>query len=188
MKRRFAFAVLATLAALLVAGEARAQKVKVDYDKKASFAGYKSYRWAPLDEREAEKVKRNPLWVDPLLRAADAELHAKGMALEPQGSGAGALVFSHRLDYHARKTAAVGAAPGQNSNRGLTGEPEGGQGYTELTFELEAIDAATQKTVWKGTVVTELPDKSRRQDFEEERPDKILPKAVKKLLDKWPPR
>src|ERR1700736_2099632 len=50
-----------------------AQQVKTDYDRSADFSRYKTYSW--------EKVQtQDPLWVDRIKSAVNAELTAKGFA------------------------------------------------------------------------------------------------------------
>src|ERR1700730_18177271 len=53
-----------------------AQNVKTDYDRTVSFDQYKTYSWQKVDTK-------NPLWVDRIKSAVDAELTAKGWTQVP---------------------------------------------------------------------------------------------------------
>src|ERR1700737_3970921 len=58
--------------ALLFATASFAQQVKTDYDRSADFSQYKTYSW--------EKVKqKDPLFVDRIKEAVNADLTAKGL-------------------------------------------------------------------------------------------------------------
>src|SRR2546425_8602740 len=58
---------------LLAATASFAQQVKTDYDRSADFSQYKTYSW--------EKVQtQDPLWVERIKSAVNAELTAKGFS------------------------------------------------------------------------------------------------------------
>src|ERR1700732_1123025 len=64
--------------ALVLASASFAQQVKTDYDRIADFSHYKTYSW--------EKVQtQDPLWVNRIKEAVNADLTAKG--LSPVESG-----------------------------------------------------------------------------------------------------
>src|SRR5712672_1873071 len=72
MKVHNALASIATLFFLTAASFA--QQVKTDYDRSVNFDQYKTYTW--------EKVQtQDPLWVDRIKSAVDADLTTKGWRL-----------------------------------------------------------------------------------------------------------
>ena len=71
--------VIATAAGLLLFGTAVfGQDVKTDFDRATDFAQYKTYSW--------ERVQtQDPLWVDRIENAVNANLAAKGWTEVPSG-------------------------------------------------------------------------------------------------------
>ena len=72
--KNFSFIGMALLGAAALFG----QQVKTDYDRAADFSQYKTYSWPKVQTQD-------PLWVDRIEQAVNADLTAKGWAQVPSG-------------------------------------------------------------------------------------------------------
>jgi hypothetical protein len=165
-------AVLAGLA-LAVAGGARAQDVKVDYDKAANFGAVKTF-----------SLKLGTTWGNPIgeKRVTDdvAEaLVAKGWTLAPEDQ-ADAHVVLH------------GASQTKHSLNtyysGMGGYRWGGMGtatttdteYTVGTLLVDIFDAKGKNLIWRGIAQDEASNKTEKNI-------KKVAKATQKLFKDFPP-
>jgi hypothetical protein len=162
--------------ALAVAGGARAQDVKVDYDKAANFAGIKTFSLklgTPWGNQIGEKRV-----TDEITQA----LTEKGWTLVP-GGPADAQVVLHGASQTKRSLNTFYSGMGGYRYRGFGGtgtatttESE----YTVGTLVVDIFDAKGENLLWRGVAQDELSDK----------PDKNIKKLAKasdKLFKDFPP-
>jgi hypothetical protein len=145
-----------------------------DYDTSFDFSKLKRYSWA----KPAGKAEENPLVVQRVRDATEAELKAKGF--ERADGGADFLVA-----IYTGKQSRI-----QVNDWGYGYGPRGawyGGGvdvyqYEEGTLILDVVDGASKRLVWRGTAVG-IIDESLTP---EERTQKIRA-AVAKILSRFPP-
>ena len=150
-----------------------AAKITVDWDKQASFTGYKTYAWAKGTPAS------NPLMDQRIVEAIDKQLAAKGLQKVEADKNADLIVLYH---------AAVGTETELNTmNMGGWGWRMGG-GMSTTTVDkiptgqlvVDIGDAKTKKLLWLGNASDTLSDN----------PDKNVKKlngAVEKMFQKFPP-
>jgi len=162
--------------ALAVAGGARAQDVKVDYDKAANFGAIKTF-----------SLKLGTSWGNQIgeKRVTDEITQAlteKGWKLVPEGP-ADAQVVLHGASQTKRSLNTFYSGMGGYRYRGFGGtgtatttESE----YTVGTLVVDIFDAKGENLLWRGAAQDELSDK----------PDKNIKKLAKasdKLFKDFPP-
>jgi len=162
--------------ALAVAGGARAQDVKVDYDKAANFGAIKTF-----------SLKLGTSWGNQIgeKRVTDEITQAlteKGWKLVPEGP-ADAQVVLHGASQTKRSLNTFYSGMGGYRYRGFGGtgtatttESE----YTVGTLVVDIFDAKGENLLWRGAAQDELSDK----------PDKNIKKLAKasdKLFKEFPP-
>jgi hypothetical protein len=154
-----------------------AQKVNVDWDKTATFTGFKTYTWAP-----GTPVK-NPLMDQRIHDGIDQHLASKGLQKVESSADPDLVVIYH------------GAVEQQTqinttSTGGGWGPYWGGGGMQMATTNVEQIpvgelvvdigDVKTKKLLWRGTAtdtVSSKPEKNTQK----------IDKALDKMFDKFPP-
>jgi Domain of unknown function (DUF4136) len=183
--------VLLSLWALLVAATAFAQDVRYNFDRKADFSKYKTYKWVVL--KDASQVDS---LVDKQIKdAIDAELAGKGLT-RTEGDPADLYIgYQASMDKEKEITTfttntgpwgyGAGWYPGWYGPAAVPG--------TTMTTEradtiyvgqlaLDMYDSAGQSLIWRGTVTKTLNPKASP-----EKRQKNLAKAVSKLLKNYPP-
>jgi len=181
MKNILAFAVLTLLSSISVA-----QDVRYNFDKKADFSKFKTYKWVPI--KDAAKVSD---LVDKQIKdAIDAELTTKGLS-KVEGDDANLYVgyqaaVGEEKQFNSYSTG-WGYGPGWGG-----GWYGGGMGSTTTTgststiykgqLGLDMYDSAGHDLVWRGLASKTLDPKAKP-----EKQQKNLAKAVKKLLKNYPP-
>jgi hypothetical protein len=162
--------------ALAVAGGARAQDVKVDYDKAADFAAIKTFS-LKIGTSWGNQISEKRV-TDEITQA----LTEKGWKLVPEGP-ADAQVVLHGASQTKRTLNTFYSGMGGYRYRGFggtgtatTSESE----YTVGTLVVDIFDAKGENLLWRGAAQDELSDK----------PDKNIKKLAKasdKLFKDFPP-
>src|SRR5215470_19098636 len=181
MKNILAFAVLTLLSSISVA-----QDVRYNFDKKADFSKFKTYKWVPI--KDAAKVSD---LVDKQIKdAIDAELTTKGLS-KVEGDDANLYVgyqaaVGEEKQFNSYSTG-WGYGPGWGG-----GWYGGGMGSTTTTgststiykgqLGLDMYDSAGHDLVWRGLASKTLDPKAKP-----EKQQKNLTNAVAKLLKNYPP-
>lgn len=160
---------------LITCGILTAAKVNVDWDKQASFTGYKTYAW------EKGTPARNPLMDQRITEAIDAELSAKGLQKVELSQTPDLVVLYH---------AAVNVEQQLNTTSmgGGWGAHWGGNGMSTTTVEkipvgqlvVDIGDAKTKKLLWLGKASDTLGDNPEKNT-------KKINEVVKKMFEKFPP-
>jgi Domain of unknown function (DUF4136) len=155
-----------------------------DYDRQASFAGYRSFTWLPRERYGT----RNPLVIQRARDAIQAELLRRGYALAPDASAADfAVDFTigsrARMDVRTYPTPYWG---GWYSGPGWWGYPYWGSAidvrqYREGTLSIDVFDARSHRPVWHGWAKKELSESDLAQS------EGPIREAVQTVLAKFPP-
>ena len=169
-----------TMALLLATSlPAVAQKVRVDYDKAASFTNFKTYAW-----KEGTPGK-NPLMQTRITEAIDKQLAAKGyMKVDAEQNPDLVVLYHVAIDVETQiNTVNMGGY------YGFDGGYYGGGGGTSTTYvdkipvgtlRVDIGDVKNKKLLWQGTATDNLSDKP-------EKVEKTINKAAEKLFKDYPP-
>jgi hypothetical protein len=182
-------AVFLATAFLLVASFASAQDVSYNFDQKADFTKFKTYRWVAakdgeqLDELNAKMV----------VQAVETQLTAKG--LKKVASGEADLLVVYQVAVSKEKevtTFSTGYGMGPGWGGRYYGGYYGGYGGGTTTaststifigsLALDMYDSAAKTLVWRGLASKQIDTKASP-----EKRQKNLDKGMAKLLKNYPP-
>jgi len=161
---------------LAIACSASAQKLFIDYDHKAPFSDYRTYKWLRKPQSP------DPFMADRIVEAVNAQLSARGWHESRDQADVGI-------------TANVATRRARTVERFYSGAPGWGwrwrwrPGYVTTTVNsypmgslvIDIFDAKDKGIVWRGAATQALsanPDKNTKK----------LSKAVEKLFKKFPPQ
>ncbi|MCI0352466.1 MAG: DUF4136 domain-containing protein [Acidobacteriales bacterium] len=171
------FTTFITLALFMVlAGTLAAQDVQSDWDKSKNFGEYHTYYWAKIDSP-------NPLMVQRLQDAVDAQLEKKGWSKQQDGGQVALVGLGTSSTKKNLNTFYSGTGWGYGGWYGA-----GGMGsstttvseYREGTLVLDMYDSNSRQLLWRGTATDTMSDKPEKNE-------KKLNKAIEKLFKKFPP-
>jgi hypothetical protein len=149
-----------------------AQQVKTDYDRSINFSQYKTYSW--------EKVKtQDPLWVDRIKSAVDADLTAKGWTQVPADGSISLVAIEATKNEKTLNTFYNGFGGGWRWG-GFGNATTTTDTYQVGTLVLDMFDTQTKKLVWRGSASDTLSNKTDKNI-------KNLDKGVQKMLKHFPP-
>lgn len=160
---------------LAIAGTAAAQQVKTDYDRSANFDQYKTYSWQNVNSRD-------PLMVDRIKEAVNAQLAAKGWTEVPTGGDAAIVAVETTQNQQTLDTFYNGFGGGWRW-RGMGGFGDATttvETYKVGTLVVDVFDAGTKKLVWRGSASDTLSNSSEKNIKE-------LDKSAKKMFEHFPP-
>jgi len=159
--------------AVLFATASFAQQVKTDYDRSADFSQYKTYSW--------EKVQtQDPLLVDRIKEAVNADLTAKGLTPVDSGGDIAIVAIEMTKNQHTLNTFYDGFGGGWRWGGGFGDATTTVDNYKVGTLVVDLFDAKTKKIIWRGSSSDTLSDKSDKNI-------KNLDKGVQKMFDHFPP-
>lgn len=182
--KKFNFLVLA----LLVVGVAAtaAQDVRYNFDNKADFSKYKTYKWVEIKGSD----HANPLVEKQITDALDAELAKKG--LKKTDSDTADLLIGYQTAIGTEKqftsyNTGWGYGPGWYGGGwygGMTTTTTTGSTSTIYIGQLvlDMYDSAAKDLVWRGTVSKTIDPKAKP-----DKQQKNIANAVAKLLKNYPP-
>jgi hypothetical protein len=173
MKVRNAFVSFAMFFFLTAASFA--QHVKTDYDRAVNFSQYKTYSW--------EKVSTpDPLWVDRIKSAVDADMTAKGFTQVPSDGDISLVAVEATKNEKTLNTFYNGFGGGWRWGGfgGMGDATTTTDTYQVGTLVLDMFDTQTKKLLWRGSASDTLSDKTDKNI-------KNLDKGVQKMLKHFPP-
>jgi len=170
---------------LLTAGRSVAQDVRYNFDDKADFSKFKTYKWAvvknakPVDDLTDKQIKS----------AVDAALAQKGLTSVDADTADLYIAYQAAVGTEQQLTvfsSGWGYGPGWYGGGwyGPTGGITTGQTATIYTgqLDIDMYDAAKRELVWRGVVSKTLDPKAKP-----EKRQKNLNKSVAKLMRNYPP-
>jgi len=170
MKKHAKPVLILTLLGALVA---LAKEVVVDYDHSVDFANYKTYSWIRV------KVG-DPLWVDRITRAVDAQLVAKGWTRVDAGGDAGITAFGSTREMPTLTTFYDGLGGGWFW-RGFGGISTTTVQETPVgTLVVDIFDEHNMRLIWRGVAQDALSGKPDKDE-------KKLNKIVADMFKHFPP-
>ncbi len=127
--------------------------MKTDYDRTTDFSQYKTYSW--------EKVQtQDPLWVERIKSAVNAELTAKRFAEVASGGDVSVVAVEMTKTQRSLNTFYDGLGGGWRFGGGF------GDATTTIdtdkvgTLVVDLFDAKTKNLIWRGSASDTLSDKS----------------------------
>jgi uncharacterized protein DUF4136 len=157
---------------MVLTAAAFGQQVKTDYDRNANFQQYKTYSW--------EKVQtQDPLWVDRIKSAVDADLRAKGWTQVPSDGNISLMAMGTTQNHQTLDTFYNGFGGGWRWG-GFGDATTTTENYKVGTLVLDMFDTQTKKLVWRGSASDTLSNKTDKNI-------KNLDKGVQKMLKRFPP-
>ncbi|NTW86234.1 MAG: DUF4136 domain-containing protein [Holophagaceae bacterium] len=178
--RLFRLSVLLVPLALLLG--CSSYSIKYDYDVTASFGRYRTFDYYASKKGTGGTTSL----MDKRVRAAvEKELQARGFTLETR-SDPDFLVTYYPVvkDRKVRTTTRVGMGWGYRPVYGRVGTTTSQvRHYKEGTIVLEIVDFKTNQLVWQGAAAGALTGLNNPEDA-----DELVPKAVRDILAKFPPK
>jgi len=173
---------------MLVAALAPAQDVGYNFDQKADFTKYKTYKWVAV--KGGEPV--NELVAKQITDSIDRQLATKGLT-KTEGDAADLYVgYQVAIDQEKQMTTFdSGYAMGPGWGGRYYGGYYGGGGMSTSTTStinigtvaLDMYDSASKQLVWRGMASKQLDPKAKP-----EKRQKNLDKGMAKLLKNYPPK
>jgi hypothetical protein len=171
---------------LLLASFASAQDVSYNFDQKADFTKYKTYKWVTIKDAE----QPDELTAKMIVQAIDTQLAAKG--LKKVESGDADLLVAYQVAVTKEKEV-TSYGTGYAMGPGWGGRWYGGYGGGMTTttsstiligsLALDMYDAAAKTLVWRGLASKQIDTKASP-----EKRQKNLDKGMAKLLKNYPPK
>jgi hypothetical protein len=154
--------------------------VQHDYDKHVDFTNLKTYDWMPIPE----KANINPLSVERVKKAVNAELHVKGLTMTSNNPDF--FIAEHLGKKDKVKVTNWGYGYGLGDRYG-GGEYWGPRGvdtyqYEEGSLILDFVDAKSKKMIWRGVAKAQIDDTNTP-----EKSEKLINEAVQEILKNFPP-
>lgn len=160
--------------------------IRYDYDARAAYSRYKTFDWyaASRYAKEQSRGVENPLMDRRVKGAVERELTARGYALEAK-SDPDFLVTYYPVYQERRYRTATHLGWGWGyrpwyGGMGTTVVQE--HHYQEGTIVLEIVDFKTNQLIWKAAAEGALSGLENPEDA-----DEVVTKAVKQMLDRFPP-
>lgn len=158
-----------------IAGCAHVYDVNYDYDKNADFANLKTYDWMTISGKSSAS-RRNSEYVE---EAVNAELQAKDLELSSDNPD---FLITARLGTKNTKSQHI---LGPQPSGTFTKRREHSVKTTEIevgSIVLDFVDAKSKIIVWRGKAKAVVDDTDSP-----ERSEKLIKKAVSKILKNFPP-
>ena len=186
MPRRGAVSAGLVASVLLAAALSACSTMQIasDYDVGTSFAGYRTWAWAPEPRQPTGDPQLDSDLLDKRVRrAVEHELPARGF--QQVKSGADFLVDYHVALASKIQVRAIGSPYGYGPGDWELFGPGGtyARTYDEGSLILDFVDAKTNELVWRGIAWAEVYP----ADGPEERERKVN-EAVRRIVERFPPR
>lgn len=166
----------------LAASSAMCQQVRFNFDVKTDFSKFKTYKWVPVEGAAPPQV----LTDDQIRTAFDNELARKGLA--KVDSETADLFIGYQFGFEKEQT--FGGYSSWGYGRGWERDawhgggrpPEQASTIYPGELALEMYETATHTLVWRGIATKNIDPEAKPNKRQ-----KHLVKAVKKLLEHYPP-
>ena len=167
------FVTVAAMAALLITPSlARAQKVTTDFDDKAPFASYKTYRWT------TGTPSPNPLGESRIHDAVEASMAKAGFT---KAAGTPDVVIATHAIAKEQKELYTTGGYGYGARWGGGMSTTQVNTYVQGTLVLDMYDAKTKELAWRATGTDTMSDKADKNTT------KVV-KALDKMFKQYPPK
>lgn len=167
-------------------GLVMAQDVRFNFDEKADFSKYKTYRW----EKHPKSLEVDDLTLGQLAKGFDAALASKGLRRVDSGNTDLVILFQVAMNQEKQITSfdTGGYGYGPYWRGGWYG---GGGGTTTSTTStinigslvLDMYDTSSKTLVWRGMASKTIDPKAKQ-----EKRQKNIDKAAAKMMKNYPPK
>jgi len=145
-----------SVALIVSAVAAHAQKVKVDWDRAADFTLYKTYKWTKIPSPRTPTPEIEKL----IYSVVDVQLQAKGLKKVQNGKPDLYVGYSITLAQPKKQTATMPVAdssPWQTGSSWSAQDPSD-KAERKGTLDIDIAEARKNLLVWRGSVVAEVGD------------------------------
>jgi Domain of unknown function (DUF4136) len=173
---------LAALVSLAFLGGCSSYHVTYDYDVTASFSRYRTFDYYTSKKGTGGTTTL----MDKRVRAAvEKELQAKGFAMETKGDPDFLVTYYPVVQNRkVRTTVRTGWGWGYRPFYGGVGVSTSSvRHYKDGTIVIEIVDFKTNQMIWQGAAAGALTGLDNPEDA-----DEVVPKAVRDILAKFPPK
>jgi hypothetical protein len=161
--------------------DVQAQKIRVEYNKKQDFSGFKTYSWMK------QGAHAHPFVALDIMGSVDDQLQAKGLTkatgstdllVNTYGGLEGAYNVSYDVDVY--------AMPGLDGPWWDEGNPAaigGGSGAVFIdkgTLVVDIVERSAKKLRWRGVITGNLDPEQQEKSLE------IIEKAIVKMFRQYP--
>jgi len=177
-----ALSLSAALLSLALLGACTSYHVTYDYDVTASFGRYKTFDYYTSKKGTGGTTSL----MDKRVRAAvEKELQAKGFTMETKADPDFLVTYYPVVTNHkVRTTVRSGWGWGYRPFYGGVGVSSSQvRNYKEGTIVIEIVDFKTNQMIWQGAAAGALTGLENPEDANE-----VVPKAVRDILAKFPPK
>jgi hypothetical protein len=177
------FRLAAALLPLVLLAGCSSYRVTYDYDVTASYARYKTFDYYTSKKKGTGGTTG---LMDKRVRAAvERELQAKGFVLETQADPDFLVTYYPVVqERRYRTTTRVGWGWGYRPFYGGVGTSVSQvHKYKEGTIVIEIVDFKTNQMIWQGAAAGALTGLDTPEDA-----DEVVPRAVRDILAKFPPK
>jgi hypothetical protein len=171
--------IIIVLSLVFAASRGFAHKVRVDFDDRAQFSHYKTYRWRQIESTAQNPLFPNQLMQERIISLVEEALAAKGLKRVTMG---GDLLIDYGINVTEQPqftTLSQGCGPGWEWDCGFSTTTV--QTIVERTLVLDMVDANQNKLVFQATATRTLSSKPEKNAKE-------LSEAVNEIFLKFPPR
>ena len=170
-----------TLVAALLPAIALAQKTTYDFDKTATFSGFRTYAWKDGTPTGNELIDKR------IVAAIEAQLAAKGMTKSdtPDVFVVYHIAFDEQKDISSYSSGPMygGYGYGWGGGWGSTTTDVRVREILIGTLAIDIIDASKKQVAWRG-----LGSKEIDTNAKPEKRDSNITKAVEKIFKNYPPK
>jgi hypothetical protein len=167
------------LVALTVgAGAARAQKVKVDWDRATDFTTYKTYKWTKIPTPRTPTQDMEKL----IHVSADVQLEARGLKKIENGEPDVYVGYSITLGQPKKQGATPSTTDSSSWQAGSSWSAQlpSDQAARKGTLNIDIADAKRNLLIWRGSVMAEVGDSVNDARVK-------VSKGISKAFAKFPP-
>jgi hypothetical protein len=158
--------------------------VNADYDKKVSFANYKSYAYlkSGIDKAEISDLDKKRI-----LNSIDEVMQSKGFSKSENPDVLISIFTKERERVDVYQNYGFGWGAGWGWGWGWGWNPYWGMGYSNVTTTpegtlfIDIIDAKTKELVWQGEGSGYLTKNTEKKDAR-------IKEFVSKILEQYPPK
>lgn len=163
---------LASIGIALLFAAGLSAEVKVDYDRSADFSQMRTYSW--------EQVRTaNPLWVDRIKSAVDADLATKGWTRVDSGGDVAVVATEMTHDRQTLNTVYDNLGGGWLWG-GFGTSSTSVEHYKVGTLVIDMFNRSNKSLIWRGSATDTLSSKSEKNI-------KSLDKSIHHLFEHFPP-
>jgi hypothetical protein len=167
-----------SMALIVCAMTAHAQKVKVDWDRTTDFTLYKTYKWTKIPSPRTPTPEIEQL----IYSNVDAQLEAKGLKKIENGEPDLYVGYSVTLEEANGQTPAAPVAESSSWQTGSSWSAHQPSDKAERkgTLDIDIAEVKKNLLVWKGSVMAEVGDSVNDARVK-------ITKGVSKVFAQYPP-